>query len=404
MKAEEADTPEGGPFKEVTQGLRWVAITGVIDHKTMLANYLTALKNPTIQPNYKQLNVERQAKQSDGSWSDWEAVDSEKNHEIVYNLPEEEEELTPETVRIAQLVDPLPFLKAGYWERVHVASLVPKEKLDASPTSTAMGGSDMPMMAPPMPPPMSGGEGMGMPMMMGGSAGGGANENTNYPKTDAATIMIRSLDFTVEPDTTYRFRVQIVVYNPNYQHEDVNPGVNTKDLELKGPWSEPTNEVTMPDDVTAYAMRKTPTGPNAKRTDSVSFQVVKWNPENGVTTYRNMDFSLGQIVGEIRSTKIPTTDGTEAKSIPVDYNSHQLLIDETGGEQPLSQYGVGGKLDVPALSLLLRPDGSVMVRNEAFDVVDTVRKDMKSNYDREIEESGKKRESSNGMAPSSGTR
>ena len=31
-------------------------------------------------------------------------------------------------MRLEALVDPLPFLKAGYWEKVHVSSLVPKEK------------------------------------------------------------------------------------------------------------------------------------------------------------------------------------------------------------------------------------------------------------------------------------
>ena len=47
--------------------------------------------------------------------------------------------------------------------------------------------------------------------------------------------MIRALDFTVEPDTTYRFRVRIVVFNPNYHLEDVTPGVDTKSLDSTAP-------------------------------------------------------------------------------------------------------------------------------------------------------------------------
>src|SRR5262249_7871434 len=134
-KAKEGETPEGmtpeegGPWKEVTKGLRWVAITGVLDHKKMRDNYLAALKNPAVaNPNYKQLDVERQALQPDGTWSDWELVDIEKNRAIVNNLPEEEEELVAPEAIINNLVDPLPFLKAGLWEQVHVVSLVPKEK------------------------------------------------------------------------------------------------------------------------------------------------------------------------------------------------------------------------------------------------------------------------------------
>ncbi len=67
--------------------------------------------------------------QPDGTWSSWEHVSSDENLKILDNLPEEEDdELTPETVRPEDLVDPLPFLKSGLWEKVHVASLVPKEK------------------------------------------------------------------------------------------------------------------------------------------------------------------------------------------------------------------------------------------------------------------------------------
>ncbi len=81
--------------------------------------------------------------------------------------------------------------------------------------------------------------------------------------------MIRSLDFTVEPDTTYRFRVRIVVFNPNRNREDVSPGVDTKSVELFGPWSEPTDEVTMPADVTTYALRKSLTSTRRSRPGQV---------------------------------------------------------------------------------------------------------------------------------------
>ena len=117
-------------FKEKVEGHRWVAITGVFDHAQLVANYRTALKNPaSAHPNYARVDLERQTKQPDGSWSGWEAVSSKENLKILDNLPEvEEDELTPDTVRPDALVDPLPFLKQGLWEKVHVGSLVPKEK------------------------------------------------------------------------------------------------------------------------------------------------------------------------------------------------------------------------------------------------------------------------------------
>src|SRR5947209_16606970 len=109
-------TPEG-PYKETLRGLRWVSITGVLDYKKLRENYEAALKKPEVAyPHFKGLALKRQARDSDGNWSEWEDVDSERNLEILNNLPEEDEELTLDTARIDAIVDPLPFLRAGYWE------------------------------------------------------------------------------------------------------------------------------------------------------------------------------------------------------------------------------------------------------------------------------------------------
>ena len=262
-------------MKEVVKGLRWVAITGTLDHGKMLANYREALKNPAVAfPHYARLDVERQTRQKDGSWSDWEAVDSKRNYDIIDNLPEEDEELTPDNVRPESLVDPLPFLKSGLWEKVHIASLVPKEKKEVAPPPTmggyggmmgGKGGGGAMMQAMmgggggregmmggkggygAMMKGMSGGGSSGyggmMQSMMGGKGGGygmgaGATEDTNFWKSEEKKVMIRALDFTVEPDNDYRYRLRIVVFNPNHNHDDVNHGVDKKATELLGPWSE----------------------------------------------------------------------------------------------------------------------------------------------------------------------
>lgn len=404
-KEEETDdsaAEEGGPWKEKTVGKRWVALTGTIDHKQLRDNYLLALKRPEdAHPHYKRLDVQRQIKQPDGTWSEWEDVDYKPNMEVLENLPEEEEELAPEDVIFEALVDPLPFLKAGYWERVHIGSLVPKAKVEvAKPDLGGNGGApgttngnypDQSRMVPPPSMTMGGPmmNGMMMPQGMEGSA-----EVTNYPKSDADTIMIRSLDFTVEPDTTYRYRVRIVVYNPNLDREDTNPGVNRKDKYLKGPWSDPSDEATMPADVTAYALKP---APNAKQSDvvPVQFQITRWNPEDGITVVRTFDDAPGEIVGENASVLIPTSDGSKATNKTVDFNTRQLLLDSALGTQPLPAIGLNGStFEAPVLSLLVRPDGSVVARNQALDLKDEVRADIVNNYEKEKKESGKKRENS----------
>jgi hypothetical protein len=425
---EKKDTPaQNQQFKEITKGLRWVAITGVIDHAKLVANYRDALKSPSAAPHYARLQVERQVHQKDGTWSKWEKIDSDENYKILDNLPEEDEELTPDTVRPDNLNDPLPFLKAGLYEKVHIASLVPKEKKEVKPPPSmggmgGMGGkmggmgmmgsgaADMQRMMSTMASAnqpqygrmgMSGGGkmmGMGMGSMeMGGmgTMGGGGGDVGNYWKSEEKRVMIRALDFTAQPDNTYRYRVQIVVFNPNLKRDDViNKGVDTEHTELFGPWSDPTDEVSMPADVAAYAMGPVPAGP--KSDAKVAFQVVRFDVKDGVTVPRLFMGGPGEVIGDVSSADIPTSEGTGKKSKPVDFNSHQIVLDTSGGAQALPTGFPGGALERPALALLLRNDGSVLARFQPDDLNNEVRKDIKKNYDREVAESSKKRETSMG--------
>ncbi len=344
-KADAAD--KGNAMKEIVKGLRWVAITGTLDHGKMLANYREALKNPAVaHPHYARLDLERQTRQKDGSWSDWEAVDSKRNYDIIENLPEEDDELAPENVRPDNLVDPLPFLKSGLWEKVHIASLVPKEKKEVAPPPTMGGmmggrGGYGGMMSggagnqgAMMQAMMGGGGGKGGMMggrggyggmmsggagnqgammqammggrggMMGGGFGGGmgANEDTNFWKSEEKKVMLRALDFTAEPDNDYRYRVRIVVFNPNHNRDDVNHDVDKKAVELLGPWSAATDEVSMPPDAAPYAMGTLPANP--KSDIKVRFQVIRFDPSEaagGVTVNAMFDASPGEVIGEVRT-------------------------------------------------------------------------------------------------------
>jgi hypothetical protein len=419
-------------YKEITKGLRWVAITGVLDHARLVANYRQALKNPALaNPHYARLDLERQVRQKDGSWSDWEKVDAEENLKILDNLPEEDEELTPDAVRPDNLNDPLPFLKAGLWEKVHIASLVPTEKKKvAAPAPMAGGMGDYGMM---MKGGMSGSGGGGMQAMMargmgnmqnygqmmnrgmgsmgsgsmmarmggrmgldegGGGPLGGSVDPGNYWKSNEKRIMIRALDFTAQPDNDYRYRLRIVVFNPNHNHDDVAAGVDTKSPELPGPWSDPTDEITMPADVSAYATDSLPAGP--KSDIKVWFQVVRFDPGDGVTIPRKFTAGPGEVIGEVSSADIPTSEGTGKKSKAVDFNTHQIVLDTMGGPQGLPTGFPGGALDRPGLALLLRPDGSVLARSEPDDLNNEIRKDIERNYAREIKDSNKERKNSMG--------
>jgi hypothetical protein len=427
---DDKDSASDQPMKEVTKGYRWVAITGVLDHAKMVANYREALKNTAVaQPNYKRLDLQRQTLQPDGTWTKWESVSSDENLKVLDNLPEEDEELTPETVRPKSLVDPLPFLKAGLWEKVHIASLVPKERKEIPKNempggmmgrmggmgamrggygAMAGGGGGMGGMRAGMGRSMGGMSAMAGMMMGGGGGMTGGNETLgDFWRSDAKNVMIRAFDFTAKEDTTYRYRVRIVVFNPNKGRDDIDvtKSVDNKADELRGPWSEATDEVTMPPDIMPYA---TATSPPSQTSDmKVRFQVVRFHPADGVTVPRTFDAAPGEVIGEPRTSDIPASDGTGKKSKVIDFNSRQIVIDvvsnkKTGGYQHLPAGLVGPPVARPALALLLRPDGSVALHNEADDETNEVRRDIDANYHHELDQSTKKRQTSMGMGSMGG--
>ncbi|WP_165070277.1 hypothetical protein [Paludisphaera rhizosphaerae] len=427
-KPEDANKPQGPPPKEVTKGLRWVAITATLNHEQMLENYRQALKNSAIaQPHYRRLDVQRQTKQQDGTWTDWADVDAERNLTVLDNLPMEDEELTPDNVRPTDLNDPLPFLTAGLWEKVHIASLVPDEVKnipDPTKNPAMMGGMGGMMMGPGMEgssmmPGMDGGMmnsgmmggrgGMMNMMMMGEGSGmmgmdgmgmgmgmgmGGTETLDNFWRSEEKTVMVRALDFTAQPDESYRYRVRIVVFNPNFNREDVAPGVDAKSEELQGPWSESTDEVHMPPDVTAYAMGVLQATPKSEMKGV--FQIVKFNPDDGQTLPRQFEAAPGELLGEVRTTQIPTSDGTGTKNKGVDFSSQLMVLDVVGGFKPLPAGFLGNIIVQPSCAALLRPDGLVELHDEADDRSNEVRKDVESNYKRELKESDKVRSSSMG--------
>jgi hypothetical protein len=242
---------------------------------------------------------------------------------------------------------------------------------------------------------------MGSMGAMGGMAGmgatmGGAPETASPTwKSDEKRVMIRALDFTVSEDTTYRYRVRIVVYNPNYKREDVSKGTDNTSRDLRGPWSQETDVVTMPPDAMPYVIGTFPS--SSKNDTKVRFQVVRFNPSNGVTVPRNFDASPGEVIGDLRSAEVPASDGSGKKSMPIDFSTRQLVLNaDGGGFQQLPAGLIGTPIERPALSILLRPDGSIVVHNEADDTANEVRKDIQANYKHEIDASGKKRQNSMG--------
>ena len=95
-------------YKQTVKGLRWIAVTGVVDNQKMIDNFSKATKIPNFHPHYIRLNVQRQELGDDNSWGDWVKVDSDANITVLENMPDYDEEKTPENVRAFSAGRPAP--------------------------------------------------------------------------------------------------------------------------------------------------------------------------------------------------------------------------------------------------------------------------------------------------------
>ncbi len=412
--------------KETTKGFRWVAVTGTLDNKKLRENYATALRSDyaSVAPNFQRLDLSRQRLGDDGEWSDWEEVAFEENEKILLNLPEADEEMTRDDTRLDAIVDMLPFLRAGYWKGVHVYALTDEAKREiAEPTPAMMMGMDGGMMGDygsegMMDEGMMGdygsegmmdsgygdeGYGMGMGMGMGGGVA------ADFPKTEAEQVMVRGLDFTVQPGTTYRYRARIVVYNPNKDNESVAAGVDNKSEDLFGPRSEPTDEVSVPADISAYAIEMAP-APRNSAAANVKFQVASWDPEDGITAVKTFDVGPGRILGGPAAIRVPILDDivnpkeTTRLKPNIDFNTRQLVVDSVGGMQGIprtlprpDERVLGNFYQIPAFALTLRPDGVMVVRDEAIDKHNDEMNEMAENYRRSLQDAEDLKKSANSM-------
>ena len=107
-------------WKETDLELSWAVVTGVIPNKAILKDARAeAADRQQLLHIYRRVELSRQERADDGTWSGWQDVDPGPTLRILDNLPEEDEELVPPEFRLENLVDPLPLRRDGRWSRVN---------------------------------------------------------------------------------------------------------------------------------------------------------------------------------------------------------------------------------------------------------------------------------------------
>jgi hypothetical protein len=158
--------------------------------------------------------LERQTRSPERVWSDWQPVDIEPKIRIFDNMPEQDVEKTPETLRIDALVDPLPFAKGFTWEGVDAERFVShpteKEERDGHPANKASAVEKVQVDKRPL--DVNGAQPKALPP--GGIIrSGGRRIDVNSPRSEPHLLMLRQFDFSVEPGQTYRYRSRLVFWD-----------------------------------------------------------------------------------------------------------------------------------------------------------------------------------------------
>lgn len=133
-----------------------------------------------------------------------------------------------------------------------------------------------------------------------GASGGGYSRpaSQNYPREEsgAATAdgrqlpeltLFRFIDLNVKPGYAYRYRVKLVLRNPNYnrpEHQLIDPK-DAKQQWIESPLTEPTATVVIPQDVHLLAIEVNP--PRGTAESSAKVAVVKWIEESGLEAHKD---------------------------------------------------------------------------------------------------------------------
>lgn len=227
-------------------------------------------------------------------------------------------------------------------------------------------------------------------------------------------LLFRFFDFNVEAGKRYRYRVRLVLWNPNLTVEDryLTDEVLAKKTQIEeqaekecsagntraagailwkwklveSDWTEPSDVISVPRNSRLLALSVRPPRAGADRSGDV--MVISWVEDRGIEAFSEQSVGRGK-VANFRGRRFPETkqprksskspleevqmyappEGLETgldEPPPVDYLTDTLVLDMHGGET------IRGKdrLKRPGAILLLDPDGALVVRHELDDLTE----------------------------------
>jgi hypothetical protein len=279
VKVEELDNLSDGRPAEDILPLRMAIIVGTFPYKQQLEEYRKALRFTSaeevlqagLEPQFAGFEVERAEVRSDQPEPQWQPLDLKKTFgpvALISGMPDRSE---PEETRLEQnnliypnLVVKLPkqFREKQYphpeenlknlkdtIEKLKEAAqgtvIKPKNKFKDPDGIDIFGG----------PAPETGGAGATTPPMGNQSKTGSTTPSpSGGDVTVPEHILLRFVDVTIKPNTSYKYRFRVRLLNPNYKEKNVAWASLAAEKEVKTDWAYVPGVVRVPQELFYYVV------------------------------------------------------------------------------------------------------------------------------------------------------
>lgn len=338
-------------------GQRWIVITGLVPIARQIEAFEEAFRNAEHRtandaPAYRGFYVQRAEVPESGSgqelqWEEPIACSADRKAIEGAGKTREGQEVVDKKYVDAKLTFPLGVLVSNQtWgaEVAHPPEIpLVKEKAKAAPAKkTAPAGKDS---AAPF------GEDIDREKTTA--------DNAADKEADKAPqhLLLRFFDFTVLPKKRYRYRVRLVLKNPN-QHVDVKYLASAEYaskpiLERAKDWSEPTEVIAVQPEVQILVRSE----PLAKG-PAVPVRIRVWDPQTGRWRQTKKDLVRGQVADFVDMVAVQPKAGKER----TEYFTGATAVDFTGGQRMFRS-----RQTQPIDLLMLEPDGSLVIHSELED-------------------------------------
>ncbi|HUG90201.1 MAG TPA: hypothetical protein VML55_05180 [Planctomycetaceae bacterium] len=414
-----------GPRTDIeVEGVRFVAVRGVFRIREQMQKIIDALGDPDAAARLGQdvvnilgFELERQTAQpGPDPWvGPWELITVDKAKEILSRAANWDQEVVVASITDPVITCPLPFRVMGRWgdeashprvEKFHLSpegqefQALLEEKLreweeqqqqqQTQPTGQLQKGgfADIARDSRRTMNQFTGGGQANYTTNLSNMFGPRGAQNQTDPDTQARLkqqleaavnagghlLLFRFFDYTVEPGNLYRYRVRLVLENPNRNSspdQAVDPSVVAGN-ERKTQWSNETPPVHVDDDAEYYLrLAKTASGPNP---DQAKIDMYQWLPNIGTMTHGLIDVSVGQFVGGKTTTMVVVPE-KEVDLKEVEFQTNDMLVDISSGSRTLdpgehAALGLkrGGQLELTPQAIVVNEAGELVALNPRKDL------------------------------------